>query len=565
MSTTKPTILFLSANPSTTRRLELGQELGAIKEQLRSCGAEDRIELQIEPALRADMLQAALLGHRPQIVHFSAHGSPEGELELGGSGSEDLQAVSAAQLKQVFEVLGKGILCVVLNACYSEKQAEALRSVVPCVVGMSRAVSDPAAQTFAASFYQALARGENVATAFKVGCNQIGFTPAAEEQTVPRLLEHEEHGAEHLYLFPPEPVSEPPVSPRRESGGSAAAAPENASWEGLLRMTTIREHLSSFRSLFATVSEQIRELAWHKKLHDLFQELNHPYHNLKNELARCGDTPDSWKKNKKYLVGHISLTKLKGLEILAHIESAPPRVKTVFEGRKRILASAIQMLEKAQSSGDIRVLNTAVYERLAKSLENDPAVANQHLVEIARGLDPQLVRVVDALQSANSKLKTSVHTDSRVQFLGEQILELSSLRESLSCLVGQHDCWQSFDTYLRPVISATTVPEFRSGWELIRMVEPTILTPEVETEKWAADLKKRSADIEQALAAEKPAEGSAKASDEDCSVFGLNQEYFDIATMRFEEIDKALLRVCEKLKEKGDLLDVAVRMLDGKP
>jgi len=58
---------------------------------------------------------------------------------------------------------------VVLNACYSSAQAEALLAYVDCVVGMRSAIDDHAARNFAIGFYGALGDGESVATALAQG------------------------------------------------------------------------------------------------------------------------------------------------------------------------------------------------------------------------------------------------------------------------------------------------------------------------------------------------------------------------------------------------------------
>ena len=84
-------------------------------------------------------------------------------------------------------MLKDNIRCVVLNACYSEGQAEAIAQHIDCVVGMSRAISDPAAMGFATAFYQALGYGRDVKTAFDLGCAQIDLESLGEQNT-PKLL-----------------------------------------------------------------------------------------------------------------------------------------------------------------------------------------------------------------------------------------------------------------------------------------------------------------------------------------------------------------------------------------
>jgi len=51
---------------------------------------------------------------------------------------------------------------IVLNACYSDRQANALCKVVDCVVGMAGAIDDNTACAFAVSFYRALGNRRSV-------------------------------------------------------------------------------------------------------------------------------------------------------------------------------------------------------------------------------------------------------------------------------------------------------------------------------------------------------------------------------------------------------------------
>ena len=60
-----------------------------------------------------------------------------------------------------------------LNACYSKVQAEMIVRHVECAIGMSQAVADVTAVAFAKAFYQGLAYGESVATAFEASLVQL--------------------------------------------------------------------------------------------------------------------------------------------------------------------------------------------------------------------------------------------------------------------------------------------------------------------------------------------------------------------------------------------------------
>jgi hypothetical protein len=179
-------ILFLAANPKDTDRLRLDEEARSIQEALRKSEFRDVYDFRQEWAVRIGDLQEHLLRHQPHIVHFSGHGSSSNGIIL-----EDMEGcsrrVSERALGNLFSVLKDNIRCVVLNACYSESQAQAIAKNIDCVIGMSRQISDPAAIQFATAFYRALGFGRNVRTAFELGCSQIDLA-GLDEQDTPKLL-----------------------------------------------------------------------------------------------------------------------------------------------------------------------------------------------------------------------------------------------------------------------------------------------------------------------------------------------------------------------------------------
>src|SRR6185295_13986290 len=119
-------------------------------------------------AARPDDLLQALNEDTPSILHFSGHGTGEHGLcfqaEDGG-----VLSVSTEGLEQVMRAAGASVTVVVLNACFSEVQAQALVAHVPCVIGMSDTIGDEAAIIYAGSFYRALASGMSVANAHQQG------------------------------------------------------------------------------------------------------------------------------------------------------------------------------------------------------------------------------------------------------------------------------------------------------------------------------------------------------------------------------------------------------------
>lgn len=179
-------ILFLAANPSDTTQLRLSEEIRSIDEKLRQTEYRDKFNIQQHWAVRVGDLEGYLLRHKPDIVHFSGHGSLSSEIIIEDNIGKS-HPISVEALSQLFSIFKKNIRCVVLNACYSEHQARAIVGHIEYVIGMSKEITDSAAVSFAASFYQALGYGTGIKTAFDLGCAQISLENLIEKDT-PKLL-----------------------------------------------------------------------------------------------------------------------------------------------------------------------------------------------------------------------------------------------------------------------------------------------------------------------------------------------------------------------------------------
>jgi hypothetical protein len=180
-------VLFLAANPNSTSKVALDEEIRAIDARIRGAGYRDKVELISHWAVRLDDLSGLLMRHRPHIIHFSGHGSPDGVLVLhpGDAASRELEGdapvpapgaaaaghgrLPVAGLARLLDVLRDNVRVVVLNACYSQAAAKAIVRSVECAVGTSRPIRDDHAIAFAAEFYQAVAWGRSVQEAFALG------------------------------------------------------------------------------------------------------------------------------------------------------------------------------------------------------------------------------------------------------------------------------------------------------------------------------------------------------------------------------------------------------------
>jgi len=165
---------MLTANPRDTDELRLGEEAREISEGLELSQQRDNFEIITRWATRPADLQRALMKFKPAIVHFSGHGAGIDGLALEDD-SGNLKLVSTEALSELFELFSGSIECVVLNACYSEVQANAICRHVGYVVGMRQEVGDSTAIKFATGFYDALGAGFSIDKAFKLGRNRVNL------------------------------------------------------------------------------------------------------------------------------------------------------------------------------------------------------------------------------------------------------------------------------------------------------------------------------------------------------------------------------------------------------
>jgi eukaryotic-like serine/threonine-protein kinase len=237
------TILFLAASPADMVPLKLDEEVRAI--DLALCQSEFGRFFHLEQhwAVRATEIQALLLRYQPDIVHFSGHGSTNSELMfLDDNGQHYL--VNAETFSRLFSILRDNIRCVVLNACYSSVQAEAIAQYVDVVVGVSQAIGDRSAIQFAAAFYQALGFGRSVKSAFDLGVAQIELANLDYSHTLQLIALHQDPDQ---LVFAPQYLKPTPVHPssrRTDRNRTTLIKLVNDFWiEGVLKKSLYHEVL----------------------------------------------------------------------------------------------------------------------------------------------------------------------------------------------------------------------------------------------------------------------------------------------------------------------------------
>jgi TPR repeat protein len=166
----KVKVLFFAADPlstlaDATPRLLLDLEVSEIRKRVDAAVFGNMLDFDWQPAATVRDLQQRLEETRPQVVHFSGHGGSRGLVLPGNDGKP--RYVDAPVLRELFQKDPGKIRLVVLTACNSLPQAEAIKEVVGCAIGASDRISDDASIEFNAKFYSAIATGRSVRDAFE--------------------------------------------------------------------------------------------------------------------------------------------------------------------------------------------------------------------------------------------------------------------------------------------------------------------------------------------------------------------------------------------------------------
>jgi len=163
-------ILLLASNPKNTSSLRLSEEFRYIKECIKLSENSHDFDIFEGYAVRAKDLRRLILEHSPHIIHYSGHGDDEGILLENNQGNTN--PIEGHVLEELFSLFDS-INCIILNSCYSVKQANSLRKVVPYIIGMQKSIKDQSAIYFSTGFYDAIASKRTIEDSFKFGVNAI--------------------------------------------------------------------------------------------------------------------------------------------------------------------------------------------------------------------------------------------------------------------------------------------------------------------------------------------------------------------------------------------------------
>jgi len=145
-------------------------------------GQRDKFQFFHSLGITKDHFLDDLERYRPDILHFSGHGTEYSSLVF-----QDGDELSSEQLEKTFQSLPFKISVVFLNACYSKQQVRSISKYVDYIIGMKKAVSDEAAIIFSSKFYKSLLKNINYKEAYNDAIAYLSYY-LESESSIPKLI-----------------------------------------------------------------------------------------------------------------------------------------------------------------------------------------------------------------------------------------------------------------------------------------------------------------------------------------------------------------------------------------
>lgn len=204
----KINILFLASNPNIKyisedkileqQKLDLDKEAREIEESIKKSLNRDSINFQTKWAIRTTDIFQYINEVNPTIIHFSGHGTENGELVFQDN-MDNPKIVSNEAISEMISATSDEVRLIVFNNCFSSIQANLIVNSVEATIGMNKAIGDNAAITFASQLYSSIGFGLSIDVAFKQAKAQL-ILEGINEQDTPELYVKEGISSKDIIL-----------------------------------------------------------------------------------------------------------------------------------------------------------------------------------------------------------------------------------------------------------------------------------------------------------------------------------------------------------------------------
>lgn len=208
----KINILFIASNPDIIytdeygqerehQKLSLDKEARDISEAIQKSPARDSINLVTKWATRTDDLFQYVNEVNPTVIHFTGHGTEDGELVFHDK-NDNPKLVSIDAIVQMINTLTDDLRLVVFSNCYSSSLAEEVSAQVEATIGMNTSVGEDAATIFATQLYSSIGFGLSLDKSFKQAIAKLRVEGISkDEASIPELYVKEGLSAEDIFLI----------------------------------------------------------------------------------------------------------------------------------------------------------------------------------------------------------------------------------------------------------------------------------------------------------------------------------------------------------------------------
>lgn len=190
-------VLMIAGGQNPGGMLRLDREARDIRESLERASFGGSIILNDRWAVTIRDFFRELNSIRPDIVHFSGHGTDDGLIMLEND-QGDMLPVSPKAMADAISTAEGTVRLLVFNACFTEAQAEEVVNYVEAAIGMSAPIDDQAAILFSSALYSAIGFGRSLQIAFDQAKAALHFQ-YPNQHNVPRL--HVAEGKDASKMF----------------------------------------------------------------------------------------------------------------------------------------------------------------------------------------------------------------------------------------------------------------------------------------------------------------------------------------------------------------------------
>ena len=178
--------------------MRLDEEVHAIQEKIRLLDYRDSIKFESRWAVRPSDILQSINETNPTVIHFSGHGTADGNLVLQNPDGS-VKLVTKEAMSATISTLSSTIRLVVFNACFSKPQAFSVIKHIESAIGMTDSIGDEAAQ-----LYSSIGFGHSLENSFRQAKAALMLENIPEENT-PQLFTREDVDGSNIILVQPQP------------------------------------------------------------------------------------------------------------------------------------------------------------------------------------------------------------------------------------------------------------------------------------------------------------------------------------------------------------------------